>query len=81
MKISYLSFAEKLGHALTSFNAIMCYFMAGLILITFSMLQENEADQKQNQINNAICYSRGQVIVSTDAGKRCVAPQMLGLVK
>lgn len=81
MKISYLSFAEKLGRALTSFGAILCYCMAALILITFSGLQREEADQKQSQIDNAICYSRGQVVVSTDAGKRCVAPQMLGLVK
>lgn len=81
MKISYLSRAEKLVRTFTSFQAVMCYCMLGVIWVVTVLGQQDQIAVRQTQIDNAICYSRGQVVVSTDAGKRCAAPQSLGLVK
>lgn len=81
MKIDYLGFTERVVGHVTSYGAIMCYALAFLIWMVFTTHEQDLADLKQAQIDNSICYSRGHVVVSTDAGKRCADPSALGLLK
>lgn len=51
----------------------------GLLIIAVAKSERAAEDLRINQ--TAYCYSLGQVLVSTDAGRHCVAPQNLTAIK
>ena len=51
----------------------------GLLIMGVSGRQQQENELRTKQ--TAYCYSLGQVLVTSDAGRHCVAPQNLTVIK
>ena len=51
----------------------------GLLIIGGAAAEQGEKELRAKQ--TAYCYSLGQVLVTTDAGYRCVAPESLTVIK
>lgn len=49
--------------------------------LIMSIAQSEEAERQQTKALTAACYAGGMVLVDTDAGKRCVAPANLVVIK
>ncbi len=51
----------------------------GLLIISAAKSERAAEDLRINQ--TAYCYSLGEVLVETDAGRHCVAPENLTIIK
>lgn len=51
----------------------------GLLIIAVAKSERAAEDLRVNQ--TAYCYSLGEVLVETDAGRHCVAPENLTVIK
>ena len=60
-------------------------FLIGLIvgfgLLILSVAKSENAEKELRAKQTAYCYSLGQVLVTTDAGRHCVAPENLTVIK
>jgi hypothetical protein len=54
-------------------------FGFGLLIIGVAGAEQEEKELRAKQ--TAYCYSLGQVLVETDAGRHCVAPESLTVIK
>jgi hypothetical protein len=50
-----------------------------LLIIGVAAAEQGEKELRAKQ--TAYCYSLGQVLVETDAGRHCVAPESLTVIK
>ena len=51
----------------------------GLLIMAVAKSENEEKELRTKQ--TAYCYSLGQVLVTSDAGRHCVAPQNLTVIK
>jgi hypothetical protein len=51
----------------------------GLLIMAVAKSENEEKELRAKQ--TAYCYSIGQVLVETDAGRHCVAPESLTIIK
>ena len=51
----------------------------GLLIIGVSAAEQGEKELRAKQ--TAYCYSLGEVLVTSDAGRHCVAPENLTVIK
>jgi hypothetical protein len=54
-------------------------FGFGLLIMGVALSEQDEKELRTKQ--TAYCYSLGQVLVTTDAGRHCVASQNLTVIK
>lgn len=54
-------------------------FGFGLLIMSVAKSEDEEKELRTKQ--TAYCYSLGQVLVTTDAGRHCVAPESLTVIK
>lgn len=75
------SVVRSLFDYIFSFGTLMT--LAAIFLI-YILIAGGEKDAQQKELRRQateICYNRGQVLVSTDAGERCVAPAALSVIR
>jgi hypothetical protein len=53
----------------------------GFGLLIMAVAKQERADEELRIKQTAYCYSLGEVLVSTDAGRHCVAPENLTVIK
>jgi hypothetical protein len=51
----------------------------GLLIIDVAAAEQGEKELRTKQ--TAYCYSLGEVLVTSDAGRHCVAPENLTVIK
>ncbi len=60
-------------------------FLIGLIvgfgLLIMGVAKSENAERELRIKQTAYCYSLGEVLVETDAGRHCVAPENLTIIK
>jgi hypothetical protein len=60
-------------------------FLIGLIvgfgLLIIGVAKSENAERELRIKQTAYCYSLGEVLVETDAGRHCVAPENLTIIK
>ncbi len=75
------SIARSFFDYVFSFGTLMTLgAIAGIYLLIASSEKEAQDRELRRQATE-ICYNRGQVLVSTDAGERCVAPAALSVIR
>ena len=60
---------------------IFVAFAGAFIWLMFAMAESSTQARENTRRLTEACYSQGMVLVSTDAGQRCVSPQSLVKVK
>ena len=53
----------------------------GMGLLIMAVAKSENAEKELRAKQTAYCYSIGQVLVETDAGRHCVAPENLTIIK
>ena len=53
----------------------------GMGLLIMAVAKSENAEKELRAKQTAYCYSIGQVLVETDAGRHCVAPENLKVIK
>ena len=74
-------FFKSLAKYVFSFGMFMFLFVTGFILLISAIAIKSEEQRKQTQLRVEACYGQNMVLVSTDAGQRCVEPKSLVKVK
>lgn len=78
------SFFEGVFDVVFSLPTFLIGLFVGFGLLTWAdwadVSQEN-AEKELRAKQTAYCYSLGQVLVTTDAGRHCVAPESLTVIK
>lgn len=74
-------FFKSLADYVFSFGMFMFLFVTGFILLISAIAIKSEEQRKQTQLRVEACYGQNMVLVSTDAGQRCVEPKSLVKVK
>jgi hypothetical protein len=72
---------KTLADYVFSFGMFMFLFVTGFILLISAIAIKSEEQRKQTQLRVEACYGQNMVLVSTDAGQRCVEPKSLVKVK
>lgn len=60
---------------------ILMLLGAAFIWFCFALAEESNRKRELTKQRTEYCYSQGMVLVSTDAGQRCVDPKSLVKVK
>ena len=75
------SFFEGVFDVVFSLPTFLIGLIVGMGLLIMSVAKsENEREELRIK-QTAYCYSIGQVLVTTDAGRHCVAPESLTVIK
>ena len=53
----------------------------GMGLLIMAVAKSENAEKELRAKQTAYCYSLGQVLVTSDAGRHCVAPENLTVIK
>jgi hypothetical protein len=64
-----------------SLKMLVLIWVAGFTLVFYNIVQNNNEKHEEYRAINDYCYSQGMVVVTTDAGPRCVDPRSLVRVK
>lgn len=64
-----------------SFGTFCVLFVIVFMLCLYAAVTDDMKRQEQTRERTEACYAQGLVLVDTDAGQRCVAPQSLVKVK
>ena len=81
MKQTIIDITKTLFDAIFSFFTFL-FLAFGFIIWMCVVSAENTAKEKEQlRIATEACYNQGMVLVNTDAGQRCTAPQSLVKVK
>lgn len=81
MKDTAITVVKSVFDVIFSFWTIFIV-CAGFLMYIGVESAENEAKAKeQNRLLTEACYNQGMVLVNTDAGQRCAAPQSLVKIK
>jgi uncharacterized BrkB/YihY/UPF0761 family membrane protein len=76
-----MKIVEKIFDVVFSFGT---FFVLGCALFAYLILQIAEGEKADKELlakQTAYCYSLGQILVKTDAGRHCVAPESLTVIK
>jgi hypothetical protein len=75
------SFLEGVFDVVFSLPTFLIGLIVGFGLLIMSVAKSENAEKELRAKQTAYCYSLGQVLVSTDAGRHCVAPENLTVIK
>jgi hypothetical protein len=75
------SFLEGVFDVVFSLPTFLIGLIVGFGLLIMSVVKSENAEKELRAKQTAYCYSIGQVLVSTDAGRHCVAPENLTVIK
>jgi hypothetical protein len=74
-------FFKSLADYVFSFGMFMFLVVTGFVYVLITVSNAESHRREATRVATEICYSQGLVLVDTDAGQRCVAPQSLVKVK
>jgi hypothetical protein len=74
-------FFKSLADYVFSFGMFMFLFCTGVLFLLSAIMIKTEEQREQTQLRVEACYGQNMVLVSTDAGQRCVEPKSLVKVK
>ncbi len=74
-------FFKSLADYVFSFGTFCLLFGGAFIFLIFSITEQEEINRKETRRITEACYAQGMVLVQSDAGERCAAPQSLVKVK
>lgn len=58
------------------------FFVFGFLFVALAVLFQGVTDEREKmKLANKLCYSRGMVVVDTEAGQACVAQSNLVMLK
>lgn len=63
--------------AIFNFWTVVLLFAAFLIWISIGSSEQERKNKEARRVATELCYTQGMVLVETDAGPRCAAPQAL----
>ena len=72
---------KSLADYVFSFGMFMFLVCTGFVFVMVTVVNADQRNREATRVATEICYSQGLVLVDTDAGQRCVAPQSLVKVK
>jgi hypothetical protein len=75
------SFLEGVFDAVFSLPTFLIGLIVGFALLIMGVAGAEQEEKELRTKQTAYCYSLGQVLVSTDAGRHCVAPENLTVIK
>ena len=75
------SFFEGVFDVVFSVPTFLIGLIVGFGLLIMSVAKSENAEKELRAKQTAYCYSIGQVLVTTDAGRHCVAPENLTVIK
>jgi hypothetical protein len=75
------SFLEGVFDVVFSIPTFLIGLIVGFALLIMSVVKSENAAEDLRINQTAYCYSLGQVLVETDAGRHCVAPENLTVIK
>ena len=81
MKNVIADIVKSLFNAIFSIYTFCVCILVFLVWLAISLSAEQRVFQEQRQQRTDACYSQGMVLISTDAGPRCVDPRTLVKVK
>ena len=68
---------KSLADYVFSFGMFMFLVCTGFVFIMYTLVNTENSNREATRAATEICYSKGLVLVSTDAGPRCVDPRTL----
>jgi hypothetical protein len=75
------SFLEGVFDVVFSLPTFLIGLCVGMGLLIMAVAKSENEKKELRAKQTAYCYSIGQVLVSTDAGRHCVAPENLTVIK
>lgn len=72
---------KSLADYVFSFGMFMFLLCTGFVYTMITVVSADQSNREATRVATEICYSQGMVLVSTDAGQRCVDPRTLVKVK
>lgn len=72
---------KSLADFVFSYGMFMFLVVVGFASVIITVAQADAERAEETQRLTEACYSRGMVLVDTDAGQRCVDPRTLVKVK
>lgn len=75
------SFFEGVFDVIFSVPTFLIGLVVGFSLLIMGVVLAEQDEKELRTKQTAYCYSLGQVLVTSDAGHHCVAPQNLTVIK
>jgi hypothetical protein len=75
------SFLEGVFDVVFSLPTFLIGLIVGFGLLIMGVARTEQDEKELRTKQTAYCYSLGQVLVETDAGRHCVAPENLTVIK
>jgi hypothetical protein len=75
------SFFEGVFDVVFSLPTFLIGLIIGFGLLIMGVAKSENAEKELRIKQTAYCYSLGEVLVTTDAGRHCVAPENLTVIK
>jgi hypothetical protein len=75
------SFLEGVFDVVFSLPTFLIGLIVGFALLIMGVAGAEQEEKELRTKQTAYCYSLGQVLVTTDAGRHCVAPENLTVIK
>ena len=75
------SFLEGVFDIVFSLPTFLIGLIVGFALLIMGVAGAEQEEKELRTKQTAYCYSLGQVLVTSDAGRHCVAPENLTVIK
>jgi hypothetical protein len=75
------SFMQGVFDVVFSFPTFLIGLIIGFGLLIIGVAAAEQGEKELRAKQTAYCYSLGQVLVTSDAGRHCVAPENLTVIK
>ena len=75
------SFMQGVFDVVFSFTTLLIGLIVGFGLLIIGVAAAEQEEKELRIKQTAYCYSLGQVLVTSDAGRHCVAPENLTVIK
>jgi hypothetical protein len=75
------SFLEGVFDVVFSLPTFLIGLIVGFALLIMGVAGAEQEEKELRIKQTAYCYSLGQVLVTSDAGRHCVAPENLTVIK
>jgi len=75
------SFLEGVFDVVFSLPTFIIGIIVGFSLLIMAVAKSEQEEKELRAKQTAYCYSLGQVLVTSDAGRHCVAPENLTVIK